>query len=192
VTQDIRPPKAMAVFADSRASALLVDETTASLIGAHGVEHGYVDLITPAGVAAAAAFQRAGIAYTVMDLGPEIDTDDPETERLLGQAAAIEPVDPAEAATMPASVVVVPACVGSMSEHLDHAVERADLDFSLATLPGVVLEALQFAGRDMLMMDAPERGLVRSASGAYSRRVFHVGHAPQTELPGEAEGSAQA
>ncbi len=185
MTEDIRPPKAAAVFTDSRASGLLVDETVAHLISSHGIEHGYVDLITPAGVAAAAAFQRAGIAYTVMDLGPDMDTEDPEVARLLSQAAAIEPVTPAEAATMPASIVVVPACAGSMTEHLDHAVEGVKLDFAMTTVPGVVLEALQLVGRDMLMIDAPERGLVRYASGDYARRIFHMGHDPQAELPGE-------
>lgn len=180
-----RQPRSMAVFADSRASSLLVRQTIATLIGSKGIEHAFVDLFTPAGVASAQALQEAGIAYTVMSMGADIDPDDKEAAFLLSQAASVAEVDPAAAATLPASLVVVPAVVGSLEEYLDNAVERTELDFSPTTLPGVVLESAQAAGRDLLMVDAPERGLIRTAAGEYRRRVFHVGHAPSTELAQE-------
>lgn len=183
-----RQPRSMAVFADSRASDLLVRQTVATLIGSKGLEHAFVDLITPVGIASAQALQEAGIAYTVMSMGVDIDPADEEVARLLSQAASVAEVDPAAAATLQASLMVVPAAVGSLEEYLDNAVERTELDFSLTTLPGVVLESAQAAGRDILMIDTPERGLIRTATGEYRRRVFHVGHAPSTELAQESPG----
>lgn len=176
----------IAFLADSRASTLLLEETVAMLVESQQVAQALVELHSLPGVRIAAALHRAGVSYSVLSFGPDLpehagDDEVPEVVgvehagALLAHAEQVVQVDPRGFGWLHAQLCVVPACVGSDEVHLDGFVEDVQLDMSPTTLPGLVMDQASLDGRAMLLIDAPERGIVRQADGAYRRRVIHIG-----------------
>lgn len=200
------PGKILAFFADSRTSPLLLADTITMLARSHRMQHGIVELNTPAGVIIATALSKEGIDYTVYDLSgePEEGPDaqhafaalaqaDPSmsdedamriaADWLRSNAAGVVNVDPGEVGAMKAQLVVLPATVGTGVHHLDSMAEPAMLDLSPTTLPGLVFEQAQQGLRTLLLIDAPERGIVTQADGLHHRRILHVGLDHSSEMP---------
>lgn len=172
------PDRAIAFLADSRASTLLLAETVDMLVADHKVHHALVELHSPAGLAIADALLRNQVDYSVLAFGQDLPTgasdDDPVTE-LLASATQVVQIEPSSFAQLRAQLCVVPAMIGSDEVHIDALYGDTGLDMAPSTLPGLVVDQAQIAERSIMMIDAPERGLVRQADGAYRRRVMHIG-----------------
>lgn len=189
----------IAFLADSRASTLLLEETVAMLAASRPLAQALVELHSLAGVRIAAALHRAGIDYSVLSFGPDLpegagDDEVPEVVglehagALLAHAEQIVEVDPRGFGWLHAQLCVLPACVGSDEAHLDGFVEDLQLDMAPTTLPGLVMDQAGHDGRDLLLVDAPERGLVRQSDGSYRRRIIHIGHRVETASEEDSDG----
>lgn len=174
--------RTVAIFADPRASAMLMWKTMEALIDSSKIERALIDPSTEAGLAAALAFEQDGIKINLLDFGqqdhfiasgeertlfhPVIDED---KDRLRNHTAGHDHhVEVAELGMINANVVLIPAMAGDV------------LDFTPGTVVGAVLQQLQEARREVMVIDAPERGLQRKGDGEYIRRIIHVA-APSPE-----------
>lgn len=189
--QTLRTERTAVFFCDSRASTIMLGETISTLIAVKHIQHGILDVNSPAGRAVAAEFYKAGLPYDILSTDQPLpennaqSSDDDELREhdklddptyLLQQADGIVDVDPENYHRINANIVVVPAMVGSGQKHIDVVADRADvIDAGPTTLPGIVMAQCQMADRDVLMIDTPERGLVQCADGQYQRRVAHLG-----------------
>lgn len=170
-------------FSEPRAATLLLGETIAQLIDAHGIQRGIVDLSTVPGIAIANALAVAGIPFESLvfgqtehfDAGP---TDEhpvfaqavAEAMRLAELAERVTEVNVGELGAIDANVVLVPAMVDDQS---------SVIDFRQGSVLGAVLTQLEQAGRDAIVVTPPERGLRRVSDGSYVRTTFRVSSEPQ-------------
>lgn len=171
------PDKAIAFLADSRASTIMLSETIDMLAGDQRIHHGLVEVHSPAGLVIGAALLRNQVDYSVLAFGQDLPSgagaDDPVTE-LLANAVQIIEIEPHTFAQLHAQLCVIPAMVGSGEMRIDPLLSDTSLDFSPTTLPGLVLEQAHRTGRSLMVIDSPERGLVRQPDDQYLRRVLHV------------------
>lgn len=174
------PTERTAVFiADPRAAALLLTETVEKLIESSDIELGIIDLSTVPGIAVAKAFDNSGVPFESLEYGQsdhtglapaEPSTSTPVTAddatRLRALASAERAVPVAELGDMDANIVLIPAIGGGG--------DNARLDLSPQTVTGAVFVQIEAAGRDVLIVDAPERGLRTSGDGEYQRAIIRV------------------
>lgn len=172
--------RTVAFFADPRAASLLLTETVEKLIESLGIQRGLVDLSTIPGLAVASAFESAGVPFDSLVFGQqdhfEVGSPDrhpvyqpviaSDAERLRALAERVTELPVGELGSVNANVVVIPAMVGP---------DEKLLDFSQGTLVGAVVTQLEEAQRDLVLVDAPERGLRGLPDGTYQRAVIHVG-----------------
>lgn len=168
-------PADMLVLADSRASEIGLARTLEVLLGASRTSRVVVvgpgPVLLAAGEAAASASVPL-VSASVDERGNVVA----EHGEDLGSLAR------GSIAALPARLVIVPASVGSDEHLIDIMTDRVDFDFSPITLPGAVLEAASEATRTLVLVDTPERGLVREASGGYRRRAVRVGASLGTDV----------
>lgn len=164
--------RTIAFFADPRASIHLLHETITSLIGSFSIDRGLVDIGTHAGLVVAEALDKAQIPYEQMDFGQgdrysehPLGDDVPGGDYYRSRATGVQALTIDALGTVDANIVLIPAMVGP-NEKL--------LDFSQGTLVGTVLTQLEEAGRDLILIDAPERGLRALNNGSYERATVHV------------------
>ncbi|MET0887160.1 MAG: hypothetical protein ABWX92_11985 [Mycetocola sp.] len=171
--------RTVAFFADRRAAPLLLTDTVDQIISNLHVQRGLVDLSSIPGLAIAAAFVRAGIPYETIEYGQErtyetlVDDHDSvqnpvseaDAERFRSLAAGEVTLDIAELGNIDANIALVPAVVGP-NEKL--------IDFSPQTITGVVMSQAEDLGRNLILIDTPERGLTVEPSGEYLRTVLLV------------------
>lgn len=178
--------RTVAFFADPRAAKLLLTETIEKLIESLDIRQGIVDITTMAGVDIAQAFVNMGVPFATLEYGQEPHYERAEDrfpdvspqlikyaaanvamheEDLTNQASGVVYQDVNELAAVDANIVLIPAMVGPNEKFLD---------FSQGSLVGTVLAQLEEAGRDAIVIDAPERGLRPMDDGSYQRAVIHV------------------
>lgn len=178
--------RTVAFFADRRAAPLLLVETVGHLIGSLRIQRGLIDISSIPGLTIAAAFLNSGIPYESLEFGQErtyetVTADrDPiqnpftgaDADRLRQMAAGEVKIDIADLGRIDANIALVPAVVGPNERFVD---------FSPQTITGVVMEQSGKAGRSLLFIDAPERGLSVEAGGTYLRTVIHVEGSDETQ-----------
>lgn len=179
--------RTVAFFADPGTSNLLLQETIEKLIESLGIRQGLVDITTMAGVSIAQAFMNTGVSFATLEYGqePHYEWSNPDAvpgmspelrhlaattvsshlEELTNHASGVLYQDVPSLGTVDANIVLIPA-VSAQNPKL--------LDFAPHTLVGVVLAQIEDAGRDAIVIDAPERGLQPLGDGAYQRAVIHV------------------
>lgn len=171
--------RTVAFFADRRAAPLLLTETVDQIISNLRVQRGLVDISSIPGLAIAEAFLRAGIPYESIEFGQErtyetvVTEHDPiqnpvteaDADRVRRLAAGEVELDIAELGNIDANIALVPAVVGP-NEKL--------IDLSPHTITGVVMVQAGDLGRNLLVIDTPERGLSVEPTGGYLRTVLHV------------------
>lgn len=176
--------RTIAFLCDSRASTLRLSATVRMLVERHEVQHALVELDSAAGVRIAGHLQAAGVSYSVLSFTDELPqasvvTGGPDTGEqaslYLSHADQVIQVEPDQLGALHAQLCLVPATAGSGEVYLDAMAGGANLDMSQTTLPGLVAEQAQLIGRNLLIVDTPERGLVQEADGTFRRRVLHVG-----------------
>jgi hypothetical protein len=156
-----------AFLADGRTSAFLLPETINSLTTNQGIEHGLVDLSTQAGIITVQQLDASGIPYSVFDtdsLVPSADFEfDPAVFHL--RAKAIVPFNPNDIAAIDANIVLIPA----PAHDAGPGVDATD-----GTITGLVIEQLQQAKLNCLMVLPPESGLRRQGDGSYVRLTLKL------------------
>lgn len=171
--------RTVAFYADPRAATLLLSETIERLISSSEIKRGIVDLSTLPGLAIAAAFERAGVPFDTLsygqtdhhDLRPaERDTvQNPyvaeDLPRLRAAAAGAQELAIDELGGIDANIVLIPAMADTGENRID---------FNPLTVVGQVFEQLEAAGRDVMVVDTPDRGLRATGDGTYVRTIIHV------------------
>lgn len=176
-------------FADSRASSLCLAATLPTIMAELGIQRVITDIASPAGVAIAAWCNSTGMPYDVLVLDgsdPTIDlpkdmfydSSRPATMAdapfLISRSMGATILDPSAMGDFPGNVVVIPAMEGSDQAFID-VLAGDQLDMGLSTLPGNVAHQAERARRSIMLIDTPERGLVRSIQGEMLRRVLRIG-----------------
>lgn len=188
--KELDPQRVAAFLCDSRASDLLLEQTLKALIASQKLEHVLVDVDSIAGRAIAHACQKADVEYTVLDfagaMGPQdegvesetaisADPADEEKTSLCSSAVQVVDMDPAQIGMLRAQLCIVPAASGQGLAHLDVYVDAVELDLSPTTIPGLTFLQARDTSRSLLLIDIPERGIVREEDSTLRRRLLHIG-----------------
>lgn len=160
--------RTVAFLADGRASDFLLAESISTIVEHHQIQEAIVDLSMPAGVATAAQLLDTGIPYGILDtVPPQWDEGSrPALQRLLDGASGRIPFDPENIAAIAAHMALIPAAATDAGPGID-ATE--------GTVTALVLDQLQAAGRDCLVILPPEHGLRRRTDGTYVRLALRLG-----------------
>lgn len=195
--KELDPQRVAAFLCDSRAPDLLLEQTLKALIASQKLEHVLVDVDSVAGRAIAHACQKAGVEYTVLDfagaMGPQdedvesetaisADPADEEKTTLCSNAVQVVDMDPAQIGMLRAQLCIVPAASGQGLAHLDAYIDAVKLDLSPTTIPGLTFLQARDTGRSLLLIDIPERGLIREEDSTLRRRLLHIG-AKTVDMP---------
>lgn len=160
-------------FVDSRASSVNIFETMQLLTQSHPIKTAIINPTTECGVALETTFDELSIETTSEMYGVDLITMSGKTFQQNLDAII---------AGLPARIVVIPAPIGSGQHHIDLFQESVEWDLSPNTLPGAVIQAAATSQRKLILIDVPERGLVRHSNNTLYRRMMHLGLEPLAEI----------
>lgn len=169
--EQVRPT--VAFFIDPRAATLLLAETVEDLVRSREVEHALVDVTSPAGQSVARGLLAAGVAYTTVEYAPypeklELAPDAGRDELAAGATGHVV-MDIGQLGAVDANIVLVPAMIPGFDFN-----SEPRIDFSPTTLVGQVLTQTEKLGREVLVVDLPERGMLPKSEDTYRRRIIRV------------------
>lgn len=160
--------RTVAFLADEHTSGFLLAPTVASLIASQEIQSVIVDLSTETGISIAHQLvSNPGIEYRIFDTVPLKSTDALTFDLgpVLAHSAGTVPFNPEDITTIDANIVLMPAA----------AVDAGPgVDVSDGTLAGAVINQLQQAKRDCLLVLPPESGLRRQNDGSYVRLTLKL------------------
>lgn len=156
-----------AFLADKNTSTFLIPETVASLVSRQQIQSGIVDLSTEAGIAIARHLVYSGIAYSVFE---SVGVEDlpkclSEMSQLLKLSQGYLPFNPEDITSIDANIVLIPAAADDAGP---------GIDVSEGTITGTVIEQMQSAKLDCLLVLPPESGLRRQEDGSYVRLTLRL------------------
>lgn len=157
-----------AFLADERTSTFLLPETVASLVSRQKIQSAIVDLSTEAGVAIARQLAESGVAYSVFDTVALKDVPGSPRDTvwlLLARSQGTVPFNPEDIAGIDANIVLMPASPDDTGPYVD---------VSHGTIANTVIEQLQQAKLNCLMVLPPESGLRRQEDGSYVRLTLKL------------------
>lgn len=169
--RELRPT--VAFFVDPRAATLLLAETVEDLVRSRDVEHALVDVTSPVGQSVARGLRAAGVAYTTVEYAPYPEklelAPDPVRDELSAGASDHVVMDIGRLGAVDANIVLVPAMIPGFDFN-----SEPRIDFSPQTLVGQVLTQTEKMGREVLVVDLPERGMLPKSEDVYRRRIIRV------------------
>lgn len=169
------------VFADSRTDDLFFNETLTKHLPEDCVV--YLDPATQIGRDTITTRLANGQPVGVLSYDPKHLAEN-YYEALDGlPVTQISNIDPITLKLYPHRIIVVPAMAATGQMFIDASAPDTLLDFGPTTIQARVTDAAQLAGIAVIVVDTPERGLVRYPDGSYARRFMVLGLEADAEMP---------
>ncbi|MEO3931361.1 hypothetical protein WMO79_00915 [Micrococcaceae bacterium Sec7.4] len=167
-TQEQTLVRTVAFLADEHTSGFLLAPTIQSLIISQKIQSVIVDLSTETGVSIAHQLvSKPEIEYRIFDTVPLKSTHENKFDLgpVLAHSAGTAPFNPEDLTGIDANIVLIPAA----------AIDAGPgVDVSDGTIAGAVINQLQQAKRDCLLVLPPESGLRRQEDGSYVRLTLKL------------------